>query len=672
MLAIIVLTLAQAGDLEDRRDAAVRAAVARVAPSVVTIETSGGTELVGAPPVPGRPGGPAVRRGLGPTTGVVVGADGWIVSSAFNFANKPSSILVAAGGARHVARLVATDRTRMISLLKIEAAGLAVPSGISRAEVRVGQSALAVGRTLAPGLDSFPSVSLGIVSALDRVWGKALQTDAKVSPVNYGGPLVDLDGRVLGILVPASPQGEGDTAGFEWYDSGIGFAIYFEDVLAAVGRLKAGRDLEKGMLGITLAPGDQHAVEAKIAGVAPGGSAEKAGLKAGDVIVSIGGKPVANPAQMLHALGRLYQGDKVAVTARRGMEEIRAEALELGGPMAATAAPWLGILPTRDDAEPGVLVRAVSAGGPADRAGMKPGDRIVGIARGGPVPLPVQNRDSLAGFLDGQMSGTEVSLLVRRAGEAKEAKPQTVKVTLGVLPADLVSKAEGAPSVKGAKPAEKPADGANKVETGVVKKTTTSGEGKYMLLVPENYRPDVAHALVVWLHPPNKGKDRELEALLLHWEEHCAKRNIVMIAPQGEGDAGWTPGDAEWIAQAIMETRDSLAIDRRRVVVHGMGAGGLMAYFLGFNKRDLVRGVAVVGSPMGSTPKDRAPGQPLAFFLVVGDRDPAREAVEQTRQKLADKRFAAVLRLMGEAGSVYLDNASLETLVDWIDTLDRL
>ena len=69
MLSIIVLTLAQAGDLEDRRDAAVRAATARVASSVVTIETSGGTETVGAPPVPGRPGGPSVRRGLGPKIG---------------------------------------------------------------------------------------------------------------------------------------------------------------------------------------------------------------------------------------------------------------------------------------------------------------------------------------------------------------------------------------------------------------------------------------------------------------------------------------------------------------------------------------------------------------------------------------------------------------------------
>ncbi len=671
MIALLALIVSQGGDtLEDRRDTAVRAAAARVAPSLVTIETSGGTEIVGGQPgAGGRPGAPRIRRGLGPTTGIVVGADGWIISSAFNFANKPTSILVAVGGKRHVAKVVATDRTRMLTLLKVETTDLVVPVAASRADIRVGQSALALGRTLAPALDAPPSISLGIVSALDRVWGKALQTDAKVSPVNYGGPLIDIEGRVLGILVPASPQGEGDTAGFEWYDSGIGFAIYFDDALAILPRLKAGRDLEKGMLGIALEPGDQHEVQPKIATVAPGSAAEKSGLKAGDIITVIGGKPIGTPAQMLHALGRLYQGDKVQLTVRRGAEDIKVADMELGGPQAAIAMPWLGILPTRDDIEPGVLVRAVQPGGPADKAGMKAGDRIVGIARG-PIPLPVQNRDSFGAFLESQMPGIELSLLVRRANEAKDAKAQTVKVAIGALPGDLVTRPEGTPSVKGAKPPENPP--AAKIETGIQKKNTASGSGKYWLHLPANYRPDVAHALVVWMHPFNKGKDKDLSALFSAWEPYCEKHRLVILAPQSETDSDWTPGDAEWIAEAIRETQETLAIDKRRVVVHGMGSGGLMAYYLGFNKRDLTRGVAAVGSPMGTAARDKVPGQPLAFFLVVGDRDPAREGVEQTRQKLQEKRYPVMLRLMEDAGSVYLDEPSIKGLVDWIDTLDRL
>ena len=88
--------------------------------------------------------------------------------------------------------------------------------------MRVGQWAIAVGRTFE---SDRPNMAVGILSALDRVWGKAIQTDAAVSPNNYGGPLVDIRGRVLGVLVPLSPEAADEMAGVEWYDSGIGFAI---------------------------------------------------------------------------------------------------------------------------------------------------------------------------------------------------------------------------------------------------------------------------------------------------------------------------------------------------------------------------------------------------------------------------------------------------------------
>jgi len=72
---------------------------------------------------------------------------------------------------------------------------------------------------------------VGILSATNRIWGKAVQTDAKISPGNYGGPLIDIRGNVIGILVPLSPQGQGEVAGAEWYDSGIGFAVPLNDML---------------------------------------------------------------------------------------------------------------------------------------------------------------------------------------------------------------------------------------------------------------------------------------------------------------------------------------------------------------------------------------------------------------------------------------------------------
>ena len=88
----------------------------------------------------------------------------------------------------------------MLTLLKIEASNLPVPAATPKKDIKVGQWAVAVGRTWG-SVETPPSMSIGIISAIDRIWGKAVQTDAKVSPVNYGGPLVDVSGRVQGVLV---------------------------------------------------------------------------------------------------------------------------------------------------------------------------------------------------------------------------------------------------------------------------------------------------------------------------------------------------------------------------------------------------------------------------------------------------------------------------------------
>src|SRR5262249_5780694 len=163
--------------------------------SVVQIQTQGGGDMVAVGPK-----GLVFRKALGPTTGLVVSEDGYIISSAFNFLNNPATIIVAVPGHKesYLARRVATDRSRMLTLLKIDKAGLPVPEAVPAKELRVGQCAVALGRTLDLKKDQPPSVSVGIVSALHRVWGKAIQTDAKVSPLNYGGPLIDVLGRVQG------------------------------------------------------------------------------------------------------------------------------------------------------------------------------------------------------------------------------------------------------------------------------------------------------------------------------------------------------------------------------------------------------------------------------------------------------------------------------------------
>ena len=156
----------------------------------------------------------------------------------------------------------------MIVLLKIEVdRPLPTPEIAPEAEMRVGQWCIGVGRTFQPDR---PNMSVGILSATGRVWGKALQTDAAVSPNNYGGPLVDIRGRVLGVIVPLSPQSADEIAGYEWYDSGIGFAVPAEHIRKTLlPRLKKGHDLYPGLAGFTLKSRDLYTARPTIAACRP-------------------------------------------------------------------------------------------------------------------------------------------------------------------------------------------------------------------------------------------------------------------------------------------------------------------------------------------------------------------------------------------------------------------
>ncbi|MBI3862626.1 MAG: trypsin-like peptidase domain-containing protein, partial [Planctomycetia bacterium] len=321
--------------LEVKEEQAIKQAAAVVAPSLVRIETVGGLDRVGQ-----------VLTVTGPTTGVIVASDGYVISSAFNFASRPASILVTlSDGRRLPAVQVATDKLKMLTLLKVAAADLPVPTVAPAGSFHVGQWAIALGKTL----DETASISVGIVSALNRIWGKAIQTDAKVSPVNYGGALVDIEGRVLGVLVPLSPQASGEVAGVEWYDSGIGFAIPMIDVNATLERLKEGKDLVGGLMGITTRGRDIYEGQPIIDRVRYGSPAQQADLKEGDTILELDGHPVKRQAQIKHALGNRYAGETVTVKIKRGDEELTRE-LTLVDKLVPYESAYLGVLPVRDAA----------------------------------------------------------------------------------------------------------------------------------------------------------------------------------------------------------------------------------------------------------------------------------------------------------------------------------
>jgi S1-C subfamily serine protease/predicted esterase len=635
-----------------------------------------------------------IHKGTGPTSGLIVGADGYVISSAFNFANKPTSILVSIVGQkeRFVAKVIATDHTRMLTLLKlVDARDLPVPAAAPKKDLKIGQTAIAVGRTLSAKIEDPPSVSVGIISALDRIWGRTVQTDAKISPTNYGGPVIDLFGRVVGVLVPASPRGEDETAGYEWYDSGIGFAVPLEDINGVLPRMKKGTDkspveLKRGMLGVTMKSQDQFDAAPVVGAVNPTSAAEKFGIKPNDLILTIDDKPVANLAQMLHVLGSKYEGDPVNVKLKRGEEEVTLNNVVLSSAIATYGQPFLGILPLRDDPAPGVEVRYVYPKSPAEAAGVKIGDRIqkLGIAPPGqPVMLqPVPNRDQMLARLDTAAPGMDVQIEVKRKDGGKV---ETLSLKLGEMPETVPDALPRQSSVndKPAKSTMKPLNNGEtfvrlddekkekKPETGIVKRTNAAGDHTYWLYVPDNYDPKIAHALVIWLHPPGKSKDKDMEEFTDTWEDYCADNHIIVVGPTAENEKGWVPSEAEFILQAVKDATDHYNIDKRRVVAHGMDVGGQMALYLGFHNRDLIRGVATSGAALSGNPKEKVSNQPLAFFLVVGEKDPLREAVADTKAALLEHKYSVVHRELPNRGHEYMDLKTLEELVRWIDSLDR-
>lgn len=293
-----------------------RNAVATVSPSVVTIETVGGTQPVSPTSGPARPAGFILADG--PTTGLVYSSDGLILTSTFNFLRNPTVItVVLADGRRLVAELLARDELRKLAMLKVPARELPVPSWRPESESPVvGQRAIALGRGFG-GSDC--TMNVGIISGINRMSGLAIQTDARLSPANFGGPLIDLDGRVIGICVPMG-MGDDPVAGIEWYDSGIGFAIPGAQVRPSAEHLALGHNLRPGLLGVRLDPKPAGAL--RILEVANPSPAMRVGIRPGDEILAIAGHTVDGMQDLRRVMRARRAGEPIDVRVRRGGEEI--------------------------------------------------------------------------------------------------------------------------------------------------------------------------------------------------------------------------------------------------------------------------------------------------------------------------------------------------------------
>jgi serine protease Do len=674
--ALVTQAAAQSTEpLEAREETALKAAAENVAPSVVQIRTIGGLESVDG-----------TILADGPTTGLVISPDGYILASAFNFAQQPASILVMfASGKQAPAELVATDHSRMLVLLKASGVSdLRVPPMTPLDEMKPGQWAVAVGRTFRADRIN---VTVGIVSALERMLGKVIQTDADVSLANYGGPLVDIRGRVIGIIVPMAPQASSEVAGAEWYDSGIGFAVPLAGFAERIEQLKKGKDLRPGLLGIGMTPKSPHSSPAELAAVRPDSPAGQAGLKKGDRIVEINGKPIKTQTALRFALGTAYGGDTVKLVAMRGKERIE-RTITLIGEMPAYRHAFLGILPMRpepeavppsddkDNAEKkasdkketsddekkadkspkGIVVRMIYEGSPAAEAAIQPGDRIVRINE-----AEVDSVDDAIGASNSAAPGNKIAVQLIRNNQTMD-----VTLTAARLPANVPNELPPAyPAKANAQPAAKATDG----EIRDLKLPEFSN--KCRIYVPAAHETGRPQAAVLWLQSQT-ASDAKPDDVIRQWQSVGERDGILLVVPSPNGKERWERTDLEYLRRLAERLVAQYKIDPHRMVVCGHGRGGTIAWQAALSFRDLFRGVVAIASPpprsLRVPPND--PSLRLAIVAALPANKENAAPIALGLRKFDDAGYnLATMTTTSSTGQLSDDERNV--LARWIDTLDR-
>jgi putative serine protease PepD len=317
--AVTTSQVVDSGD-DDETGTDVAKVAAAVLPSVVKLDVAG-------------------AEGAGSGSGVIISSDGRILTNnhVAEVAENGGSITISfSDGSTAPAEIVGLDPITDIAVVQAQGVSGLTPATIGRsADLEVGEDVVAIGSPY--GLDA--TVTSGIVSALGRPVDvgrdaegnvtayPAVQTDAAINPGNSGGPLVDSQGRVVGINSSIRTSGTsavGESSG----SIGLGFAIPIDDVLPIVEQINAGEEPTHALLGISVQPVQSAAdggapvdAGAQVAEVSPGSAAEEAGLEEGDVVTGVDDTRIADPDSLITTVRSYRPGDEVEVTYLRGGDE---------------------------------------------------------------------------------------------------------------------------------------------------------------------------------------------------------------------------------------------------------------------------------------------------------------------------------------------------------------
>lgn len=372
-----------------------------------------------------------VPRGIG--SGFIISKDGYILTNNHVVERSNGIFVTMTDGKEYKAKIIGTDPRTDVALIKIDVNGL-VPLAIGDSDtLKKGQWVLAIGSPF--GLDS--TVTAGIVSAINRDTGDYLpfiQTDVAVNPGNSGGPLINLKGEVVGI----NSQIVSRSGGF----MGISLAIPIDEVMRIVEQLKATGKVTRGRIGvqITEVPDDvakalglSNAQGALVSNVEAGGPADKAGIRAGDVITEFNGQKIAHMSDLPRLVGATQpdtqadltvwrKGKSVSLKAKVGEMENTAVSSADQSDEQPEASPvdrlglQVGPIPaspdSKDKGSGGVEV--IQAEGAAAQAGIEQGDIILSV-NNTDVSSPEQYAKAIAAL----GKNDAAVLLVRRADQSQ-------------------------------------------------------------------------------------------------------------------------------------------------------------------------------------------------------------------------------------------------------------